>query len=74
MSVLDNNWVIYKDPVYPPGSPLLFRPILPPSAVERLAALEDPEIAERIKKWDERHQFKTLDMLPDPAVPNAIPG
>jgi len=32
----------------------------PPSAVERLAALEDPVIAARIKAWDEHVNFGSL--------------
>jgi len=81
MSVLDNNWRIYKDPTYSRADnlPLMFKPRLPPSAVERLAALEDPVIAERIKKWDEaralgdKFELRSIDFVADEACPRAYP-
>jgi hypothetical protein len=47
-----------------------------PSAVDRLAALEDPKLAARIEAWDEARSFmfEPFDMVADPATPNAIPG
>lgn len=73
--LLNKNWIIYKDPTFPRADPLVFRPPLPPSAVERLAALEDPEIAARIKKWDDAQGFdlRSFDFVADPSLPKAYP-
>jgi len=48
---------------------------LEPSAVERLAAIEDPEIKKRVEDWDRRNtlQLNTLDLVPDPSTPGAVP-
>ena len=80
MSVLNNNWKVYTDPTYPRADPLMFSPRFPPSAVERMAALEDPEIAARIKAWDEARaryfasfQFETVDFVADESCPKAYP-
>ena len=76
MSVLDNKWTVYEDPTYPAGGPVMFPSSRwEPSAVDRLAALEDPKLAARIEAWDELHssQFEPFDMVPDPATPNAVP-
>lgn len=78
--LLGKKWRIYKDPVYPPDtSPFMFRPLLPPSAVERMAALEDPEIAARIKKWDDardaegKFKLTSFDFVADLSLPKAYP-
>ena len=52
-----------------------YESVLEPSAVERLGGLVDPELQEEIEARDEARgfKFKTFDMLPDPAVPDAYP-
>lgn len=68
--VLDRRWKVYKDP----GGPVSSR--WEPSAVDRLAALEDPELAARIEEWDKDHpvfEFTTFDMVSDSATPGAHP-
>jgi len=46
-----------------------------PSIIDRIASIENAELAKRIAKWDEDNSFKfvVFDVVPDPAVPNAYP-
>jgi len=48
---------------------------LEPSAVERLAAIEDPEIKKRVDAWDRRNtlHLAPFDPVPDPSAPGAVP-
>lgn len=59
-----------------PGGPVFPRSRWEPSAVDRLAALEDPELAKRIEAWDEAHpvyEFTTFDMVAGSATPGCVP-